>query len=259
MGDLIDHSLMEKSTRRAFRETAREFGLEKHLSGDPAIVLREMYDREIEKTHRRQESQGVFSPEVRIERIWLRILKQLHSEGYKPQTGHIDLALALKVAYFFDDAQQFKVLYPGARRTLETVKERGLKQGIISNAQFYTPITLNILLRNSRGAKEDPLHRLFDPKLIFFSYRIGVGKPNPLGFERARERLAHARIQPPQVIYVGNDMLFDMVVARKFGFRPVFFAGDRRSITLRRDEPEAARFEPDAVIKSLPQLLELIR
>jgi putative hydrolase of the HAD superfamily len=256
MGDMADNSLMEKSTRQAFRQTAREFGLDKFLSSDPVVSLREIYEREIKKTHRRKESRGVFSPEVRIEQIWLRILRQLEKEGYRPKSGRIDLSLALKVAYFFDDTQQFKLLYPGARRTLETIKQKGLMQGIISNAQFYTPITLNLLLRNSSSGK--PMKELFNRRLVFFSYQLGVGKPNPLGFEQARERLMRMGIGPSFVIFVGNDMLFDMVLAHKSGFKTILFAGDRRSITLRKNNPEVAGFEPDGIIKSLPQLLEII-
>lgn len=256
MGDMADHSLMEKSTRQAFRRTAREFGLDRFLSGDPAISLRDMYEREIKKTHRRKESRGIFSPEVRIEQIWLRILKQLEKKGYRPKSGRIDLLLALKVAYFFDDKQQFKLLYPGARRTLETIKQKGLPQGIISNAQFYTPITLNLLLQNSSSG--EPMKELFDRRLTFFSYRLGVGKPNPLGFMQARKRLMQVGIEPSFVIFIGNDMLFDMVLAHRSGFKTVLFAGDRRSITLRKNDPEVAGFEPDGIIKSLPQLLEII-
>jgi putative hydrolase of the HAD superfamily len=256
MGDTADHSLIEKSTRKAFRQTAREFALESFLPGDPAVFLREMYEREINKTHRRKESRGIFSPEVRIEQIWLRILKQLEKKGYRPKSGSIDPSLALKVAYFFDDTQQFKLLYPGARRTLETIKEKGLLQGIVSNAQFYTPITLNLLLKNS--ASGEPMKELFDRSLVFFSYQLGVGKPNPLGFTQARNRLMRAGIKPSFVIFVGNDMLFDMVLAHKTGFQTVLFAGDRRSITLRKNDPQVAGFEPNGIIKSLPQLLEII-
>ncbi|RJP16122.1 MAG: HAD family hydrolase [Candidatus Abyssobacteria bacterium SURF_5] len=258
MGDVVEHSLMEKSTKRAFIKTAAEYGLEKFLGGDPATVLRKLYDDEIEKIHRRKRAQGVFSPEVKIEEVWLRILRQLEGKGYISGEGPVDMELALKVAYYFDDAQQFKVLYPGARRTLEMIRKKGLRQGIVSNAQFYTPITLNILLRNSVSVAVEAMDELFDHDLVVFSYALGVGKPNPSLYEKARDRLIEMGIEPSRVIHVGNDMLYDAVLARKVGFKAVFFAGDRRSVTLRKDDPEASGFEPDAVIKSLPQLIEIL-
>ena len=65
-------------------------------------------------------------------------------------------------------------------------------------------------------------------------------------------------LAPDRVLYVGNDALNDMIPARKVGFRTVLFAGDKESLKLRKDRPECASFRADAVIKSLPQLLQII-
>lgn len=258
--DLEDLLTKKETMRRTFRLTAREFGLKAFLDGDPAETLIGLYFGEIERTHRRKRSRGVFSPEVKIERTWLRILKKLESRGYKPGTGggKVDLDLALRVAYFFDDIYQTKVLYQGARQTLEGLKRLGLRQGIISNAQFYTPLAINMLLRRAGSRAADPMRDLFDRRLVFFSYRLGVSKPNPLAFERARDRLRRMEIEPARVLYVGNDVLNDMIPARSVGFKCVLFAGDRESLTMREDRPECAGFEPDGVIKSLPQLLKSV-
>ncbi len=258
--DLEDFLTKKETMRGTFRLTAREFGLERYLDGDPAQKLMELYFREIERTHRRKQSRGVFSPEVNIERTWLKILKKLETKGYKPRIsrGETELDLALRVAYFFDDVYQTKVLYPGARQTLEGVKGLGLRQGIISNAQFYTPIAINMLLRRAGSRAAEPMRDLFDRRLVFFSYRLGVSKPNPLAFERARDRLRRMGIEPARVLYVGNDVLNDMVPARRVGFKCVLFAGDRESLTMREDRPECAGFEPDGVIESLPQLLKIV-
>ncbi len=233
VGDLESTLAKKKTLSGAFRRTIREFGLYEVLDGDPPETLMDLYIGEIKKTHRRKHARGEFSPEVKIERIWLRILKKLEAKGYRPIADgkEIGLDLALRVAYFFDDVYQTKALYPGAQETLEGVRRLGLRQGIISNAQFYTPIALNML---------------------------GVSKPNPLAFERAKVRLHAMGIEPDRVLYVGNDVLNDMLAARAAGFRGVLFAGDRESLNLRKDRPECAVFRPDAVIKSLPQLLEII-
>jgi putative hydrolase of the HAD superfamily len=258
----IESSLARKETMRdAFRLTAREFGIESFLGADPADALREMYIQEIEKTHRRKRSHGVFSPEVRIEETWLRVLRKLESRGYRPISapGEVTLDLAYRIAYFFDDVYHAKVLYAGARYTLAGIRKLGLKQGIISNAQFYTPIALRLLLQKPGNRRTNPLKELFDERLIFFSYDLGVSKPNPLAFELARDRLKRTRIEPASVLYVGNDMCNDMVPARAVGFKCVLFAGDRESLTLRQNRPECVDFEPDAVIKALPDLLKVIQ
>ena len=202
----------------------------------------------------------MFSPEVKIEDIWTRILKKLEQSGYEAEAdeGTTGFDLALKSAYFFDDIYQTKVLYAGAGRTLEAVKRLGLRQGILSNAQFYTPIALRMLLRRDMRHMDDPIKELFDRRLIFFSHRLGVSKPNPLAFERARDRLRAMGIEPARVLVVGNDVLNDMIPASRMGFKSVLFAGDAQSLTLRKDNPQCTRFKPDAIIKSLPELLKII-
>ncbi len=260
VGDL-ESALAKKETMRvAFRRTIREFGLGEFLDGDAPETLMRLYIHEIEKTHRRKSAHGVFSPEVKIERIWLRILRRLETKGYRPSNGEKGRGpdIALKIAYFFDDVYQTKALYPGARETLENVKALGLRQGIISNAQFYTPIALNMLLRGKNDAGATPMKRIFDGRLVFFSHRLGVSKPNPVAFQRAKDRLLSMGIAAQRVLYVGNDVLNDMLPARAAGFGTVLFAGDKESLGLRKDRPECAGFEPDAVIKSVPQLLEII-
>jgi putative hydrolase of the HAD superfamily len=260
IGDLESTLAKKDAMLEAFGRTIREFSLGRFLDGTPSEALLNLYVGEIEKTHRRKKSRGVFSPEVRIEHIWLRILKRLEARGYRPDGGQgvVDIALAQKVAYFFDDVHQAKALYPNALETLTAVREMGLRQGIISNAQFYTPIMLNILLRRAGHRGPNPLANLFGRQLTFYSYRLGVSKPNPLAFERAKKRLCAKGIEPARVIYVGNDVLNDMLPAHDVGFKAVLFAGDSESLNLRKDRPDCAGFKPDATIKKLPQLLEII-
>jgi len=260
VGDL-ERALAQKDTMRtAFRRTIKEFGFGRFLDGDPPDSLMQLYVREIENTHRRKRSRGVFSPEVKIEHIWLRIIRRLAKRGYRPdgQLHEIDLNLAFRVAYFFDDVYQAKILYPGARETLECVRELEIRQGVISNAQFYTPVGLRMLFRRAGVRDVDPMKHFFDRQLVFFSYALGVSKPNPLAFERARSRLEKRGIESGRVLYVGNDVLNDMMPAREFGFKCVLFAGDKESLALRKERPECKGFRPDAVITSLSQLLEIV-
>ncbi|GAB4352631.1 MAG: HAD family hydrolase [Candidatus Abyssubacteria bacterium] len=257
-GDMVSSDAKRQNYERAFGITAREFDLQDFLGGNPAETLRQIYEREIAKTQQRKLRRGLRYPEVRIERIWLRILKQLEAKGYRPdRDGKVDLALAMKVAYFFDMAEQAKDLYPGVLQALEGVKKLGLRQGIISNSQFYTPLALSILLRRA-GYRNDPLRHLFDRRLLFLSYRLGISKPNPAVFQAARERLSRMGIEPEQTIYIGNDNCNDMVPARQVGFKCVLFAGDRESLALRQDRMECIGFQPDGVIKALPDILDIV-
>jgi len=142
--------------------------------------------------------------------------------------------------------------------TLIQIRCLGLRQGIISNAQFYTPITINELLIKSGSERSDPFKDLFDQKLVFFSYKFGRAKPDSFLFEQAKYHLMQLGIYPSNVVYVGNDVAKDMIPARNAGFKCVLFAGDENSLTLGKDQPECREFEPDAIIETIPQLLNLI-
>jgi putative hydrolase of the HAD superfamily len=260
VGDLAKTLEKKQTLLRAFRLTAEEFGFNNYLDNDPARILLDWYVMQIEGTHRRKRAHGVSLPEVKIEQIWLRILKQLAKRGYSPPGNgrNIDRDLAYRVAYFFDDAFQAKTFYPGARRTLGEIKRLGLRQGIISNAQFYTPLTLRLLLHEKGTDGPDLFETLFDKQIVFFSYRLGVAKPHPRPFEAARARLQKWGVEPSRVLYVGNDVRNDMLPAQNVGFRSVLFAGDRETLALRKEDMACAGFRPDAVIKELPQILKII-
>ena len=53
---------------------------------------------------------------------------------------------------------------------------------------------------------------------------------------------------------VGNDVRNDLLGARAAGLRTALFAGDARSLRLRRDDPRCAAVCPDLVLTHLSQL-----
>jgi len=116
---------------------------------------------------------------------------------------------------------------PGAAETLRELSSRGLKLGIISNAQFYTvPV-----MESSLG---DSLENFgIDPGLCIFSYLERRAKPDTHLFEIAHERLLEHGIQPHQVLYVGNDVRNDIDPAKSCGFQTALFTGDETSLRLR--------------------------
>jgi putative hydrolase of the HAD superfamily len=115
---------------------------------------------------------------------------------------------------------------PGMRETIDSIRGKGLNLGIISNAQFYTPIILAAFCQT--GIEELG----FDRSLTFFSYCFGKGKPDLFLYEYAVLAIAEMGFQPEQVLYVGNDMTKDMVPAKTVGFKTGLFAGDQRSLRL---------------------------
>ncbi len=138
---------------------------------------------------------------------------------------------------------------PHAVSTVDQLQQLGLKTGLITNAQFYTPLLFDALIGRS-------IHDLgFDPDLCAYSFIELKAKPGTALFQKVVNGLNDANIQPHEALYVGNDMLNDIKPAAKVGFKTVLFAGDQRSLRLRPDHQITA---PDAIITSLEQILDLI-
>jgi len=124
--------------------------------------------------------------------------------------------------------------------------------GIISNAQFYTPLLFNWYLES------EPEDLGFFTDLIIFSYQEGHAKPSGMLFDIAVERLNQYNISPQSVVYVGNDMLNDIYPADRVGFQTALFAGDARSLRLRDNDPRCSAVSANIVITDLIQLTDYI-
>lgn len=124
--------------------------------------------------------------------------------------------------------------------------------GLISNAQFYTVYLFKWLL----GAAPEDLG--FQPGLIFLSYQTGYAKPSPELFQRAADALNKMNIQTQAVLFMGNDMLNDILPAKRAGFKTALFAGDKRSLRLRKDDPRCRNQSADIVLTDLIQLFDFI-
>ena len=141
---------------------------------------------------------------------------------------------------------------PNLQKALKLQKEEGRVLGIVSNAQFYTPLLFPALL-------ETPLAALgFDPGLCVWSYELLEAKPSTRLFERVLETLAQTQgISPEQTLYVGNDRLNDIWPAAQLGCKTALFTGDRRSLRLREQDDRCRSVEPDLIIDGLLQLSRL--
>jgi putative hydrolase of the HAD superfamily len=210
-------------------------------------ILVDLFHDQIAQSHRRSEGLGIEYPEVEINKIWEQILERCRDAGYQPSLD----SLAYKIAYYYDCAFQNMRLYPKIGDCLETLKERGLIQGIISNAQFYTPLRLQRLLRGD-------LTDFFTEELVFFSYELGCSKPNPLAFRRAIDALKAYNVAPEQVLFIGNDMLNDMAAAQEHGFKTMLFAADETQTKLREDVDRCRHVRPDAIVTHANQIAGLV-
>ena len=197
--------------------------------------------QEIERDQERKRVRGNRFPEVDILAVWARVLAAMGLAVHDQE----DLRIT---ALSYECRTNPVWPMPGLRETLEYFLARDIGLGILSNAQFYTPLLLEYFL----GA---PCFAFgFSPELTIFSFEAGSGKPSPDLFTWMNLRLADRSIAPGQVLYVGNDMGKDIRPGREAGWHTALFAGDRRSLRLRADEPDMAGVRPDLVVDDLRQL-----
>lgn len=210
------------------------------LPGAPSLPSAETdrrLKRRIGEIHAAMRARGVDVPEVEIDRVWRDILPALTP------------AAAREAALRWELATNPVWPMPGMRATVDGCRERGLVLGIVSNAQFYTPLLLKWFLGKPLSAAG------FAPALRIYSYRLGRAKPSPVLFEAAAAGLARRGIAPQAALHVGNDMLNDVWAAARAGFQTALFAGDARSLRLREDDPRCRDRTPELIVTDLAQLM----
>jgi putative hydrolase of the HAD superfamily len=189
----------------------------------------------VRREQERLRGQGVDFPEVRIEEVWAGLL------GLEDPTS--TRAFAAEYEALVNPVWPM----PGLSSALAGLRRQGLRLGILSNAQFYTPYLFECFL----GADTRALG--FRDELVLYSFELGLAKPSPRLFAAARGRLAAAGIRPGRVLLVGNDARTDLAPAREAGFQTVLFAGDARS--LRGAEEAGAATAVIIALAELPRLL----
>jgi 2-haloalkanoic acid dehalogenase type II len=129
-----------------------------------------------------------------------------------------------------------------AQSTLDSLKARGYRLGLISNAGDDADVQTLIDQSNLRG--------YFD--FILTSAALGIRKPNPRIFQTA---LDHWGIPASQAAMVGDSLGADILGARNAGIYGIW-------ITRRADTPANRSHEdtilPDVVITTLAELIPLL-
>jgi putative hydrolase of the HAD superfamily len=102
-------------------------------------------------------------------------------------------------------------LDPEALSVLQSLRERNIKVGIVSNSPWGS--SANVWRQEL--ARHGLLERV---DAAVFCGDVGWRKPNPAPFNRALELL---QVAPHDAIFVGDDVRWDLVGAQNAGIRPV--------------------------------------
>lgn len=168
----------------------------------------------IQQEHVQKRNKGIVYPEVDITKIWQTFFQ------------------LISVNLSYDKILEFSLHYellsnpvwpmPYLKETLDFLKDKKIMLGIISNAQFYTPLTLEFFLKKS-------LDKYFNPELCLWSYKEGEAKPSKNLFLKAKKILKKFNLETKTTLYVGNDVHKDLTTSREVGFKGCLLAVDKRS------------------------------
>jgi putative hydrolase of the HAD superfamily len=205
--------------------------------------LARRFRHEIDRSHETSRAKGIQSPEVDVREIWQRAAA---GSSLFENSATVEL---FALCYEMQSNPVWPM--PGAALLLNRLCGE-VRMGIVSNAQFYTPLLFPALL-------ESTIHEIgFEAALISFSYEHGFAKPNPLLFSGPLAELADQGIDSSEAVYLGNDMLNDVTTAAAAGCMTILFAGDRRSLRLRTNHVAVQTELPDSVVQTLEQAGSLI-
>ena len=213
----------------------------------------ELLRAQIDHWHKAARESGTDFPEIEVSRVWKKIIERFQSLDLLKPDDDINKILQLAVEYECRVNPVWPM--PAALETLTNLRTRGYRLGIVSNAQFYTPLISEALF----GKTLEELG--FEKELCVFSYKELKAKPSLelFSFDTAQDKHPLKKsLDPSKTLYVGNDMLNDIWAATEAGCRTVLFAGDQRSLRLRKKDKRCKKLAPDAIVDHLHQITEII-
>ena len=217
------------------------------------MKIHPLFEHQVVNGKKQARKNGIPFPELDLVKTWTKALRQAENEGLIASTSTSDIRL---FTFLFELNSNQVWPMPDLKESLQYLKQKGYPLGIVSNAQFYTPVMMNHFLYGQ--LKADEFIDGFEKDLSVFSYKLLKGKPDPSIYQELVEPLKKRGLTPENVLYVGNDMLKDMYAASQVGFKTCFFAGDQRAYRLREEHPDASKMRPDYIITSLKQLSEIL-
>ena len=213
------------------------------------------FENTIRVCHEEARKNNVAYPEIDILSVWEIVLIHAKRKKLIQYNGDANI-MRMTVTFEFLSNKVYPM--PGLHDMIQNLSNRQLPLGIVSNAQFYTPVLMNFFLNNEVNLNET-IH-FFDPELTVFSYKLGIGKPDTkLFYELVPVLKKKYGLLPNEVLFVGNDMLKDIYASKSVGFKTALFAGDKRSLRLRSDDKRVNGMKPDFTITDLAQLNEILK
>lgn len=149
-----------------------------------------------------------------------------------------DATLAAEMVRAYEGLRdEYLELVPHALETLETLRARKKRLGLLSNGNATY---------QRRKIERHHLAPFFD--CILIEEEFGVAKPDPRTYLAALEQL---RITPREAWMIGDNLALDVGAPQQLGVMGIWFDPAGRGL------PEGSSVHPDQIIHTLPDLLEL--
>ncbi len=251
-GDIDKATASVAHLNTAIREGGYEW-CNKNYTTDAEKLL-ELFHNTVLKTHEELKKLSHPYPEIDIIKVWEVCMNTAENSGWVKATEDINIKL-LTVVFEMLGNKVFPM--PGMNDTLQKLFKSNIPVGIVSNAQFYTPLLMNYFINNEITEIEH-IHG-FDEEISVYSYKILRSKPDVTLFEiLARALKTKYNLNPNEVIFVGNDMLKDIWTASQVGFKTVLYTADKRSLRLRKTDERCINLEADYIIDDLSQIFDIV-
>lgn len=246
-----DISLAQAEDRNAiFLRALRAVGYE---VGQTVQGVDERFYDFVKQHQAARRAEGIKYPEIEIRAVMHELLEALLEDGVitgdAPDEEQVE-SFCITYECFANPTCPM----PDMADTLDNLCRSGYKLGIVSNAQFFTPL----LFEAQAGRSVEAFG--FNPELCVWSYEMLEGKPSTALYEALFERISEEILEcdSSSILFIGNDMRNDVMPAHKVGMRTALFAGDKRSLRMREDDEDCRSVEPDLVLTSLSQLPECL-
>jgi len=253
-GDIDESVFSGENLIRAFDSAG--IRIDKSVKDKPALLIGilDEFRKSVRDFHNQERTEEKPYPEVDILHLWEKIIISRKSK----KQLILDGPPCIKCFTFVFEVLSNRIYpMPGMNELLNHLSSREYPLGIVSNAQFYTPVILNFFLNQSVSEDEDVMP--FDPDLTVFSYKYMRSKPDLFLFELVKKQCNQKYgLFADEILFVGNDMYRDIYPAFVAGFKTALFAGDTKSLRLRQEKPELKKIVPDFIITDLMQLLSIL-
>jgi len=196
--------------------------------------LKDMYFRTIED---QLKLSGQHHPEFDVSGVFRTIIERYATDFTRTLPAAKIEQLPMILAELHRSASRFHLqLYPGVADTIRQLHTRYALAVVSDGQSAYAIAELNAV----------KLSGYFDPVIV--SGDFGYRKPDQRLFATALNAM---KLDPLEVVYVGNDMYRDVHGAQKLGMKTVFFKSNQGT-------QDIDGVKPDYIIYNFPELINAI-